>query len=386
MKTIINNLEIIDANGVDFHSCITNYLNGNQANYSKHHFNVIKDLPKFDIPLDDETLDKKLEEINYKEIGMPRVNKLAVLVCFNAVKNLNVPKSTPVIGVTLQGSQETNELFWKSWFNERRMGNPRWGATITQSSISTTISRFLKLNGPSLMINQACSAFITALDVAEKFLNSGHEMVIVFGVDCATHPFSAYIFNSMGVHTKSTIKPFSVDRSGMALGEGACCYILTKEDAARKKLASIGKISLYNDYFNLLSPSPDGSAGKFLLNEITDNYNIHLDSINCHITATKVGDEAEILALESLPYITNIYGLKGSIGHTMASSAGIEMAYSIAGMNNGWIPYTSSTTDTVDSKHKIILANPLYIDNKNFAKLSFGFGGVSAGIRIDKCS
>ena len=99
---------------------------------------------------------------------------------------------------------------------------------------------------------------------------------------------------------------------------------------------------------------------------------------------TTVGDEAELLALESLPYSCPIYGLKGSVGHTMASSAGVEMAYGIAGLREGWIPYTSTTTDPVETKHQIILHNILHREQTNFAKLSFGFGGASAGVRISK--
>ena len=384
MKTIINSIDLLDANGTTYDECITNYLEGRRSNYTRHENAPLIGLPRYDIPLSNDALETELEKVNYFEQGMPRANRLAVLTCARATQGLDIPKDTPVIGVTLQGSQETGELIWKSLFNEKRMISPRWGATVTQSSICTTVSRHLNLTGPSFMINQACSAFITAIDIAEKFLNSGSECVILFAVDCATHPYTTYIFNSMGVYTKEIVKPFGVDRSGMALGEGATCYVLTKENRARKKLGSIGRTSLYNDYYNLTAPNPEGVAGKFLLKELTEDNSIKLDSINCHITATKVGDEAEILSLESLPYVTNIFGLKGSIGHTMASSAGIEMAYSVAGLNQGWIPYTSNTTETVPSKHNIILEKPVYQETDNFAKLSFGFGGVSGGVRVDR--
>lgn len=385
MKTIINGLSLLDANGTNWKDCIDNFLKGNAANFTRHENKPIEGLPKFDIPIDDDTLEQRLDNLGYLESSMPRAIRLAVYSAIEASKNLELPKNTAVIGVTLQGSQETGGLIWKSLFNEKRAVSPRLGATVTQSSICTTVSRHLGLTGPSFMINQACSAFITALDIAEKFLNSNtSDAVLVFGVDCATHPYTTYIFNNMGVYTKDQVKPFATDRSGMALGEGAACYILTKENKAQHKIASIGKISLYNDYYNLTAPNPDGSAGKFLLTELTENNKIKIDSVNCHITATKVGDEAELLALSQLPYTTDIYGLKGSIGHCMATSAAVEMAYSIAGLLNDWIPYTSTTTDPVPCKHNIILHKHKEKETTNFVKLSFGFGGVSGGIRIDK--
>lgn len=386
MKTIINSIEILDANGTSYKDCIDNFKKGNAANVSRHtEPPPVAGLPKFDIPLSNDDLDIELENLGYLENGMPRACRLSVLAVKRAIQGMDLPKNTCVIGCTLQGAQELGGAIWSAFLDNKRTISPRWGATVTQSAICTTISRHFEFTGPSFMINQACSAFIVSLDIAEKMIDSGqYEAAIVLGVDCASHPYSLYIFNSLGVYTKTSVMPFDKNRTGMALGEGVACYVITKENRARQKLAAIGKIGVYTDYYNLTAPSPDGSAGKFLLNNVSENNQIEFDSINCHVTATKVGDEAEMVALESLPYKTHIYGLKGSLGHTMATSAGVEMAYSIAGMNEGWIPYTSTTTDPVDCKHSIVLHNILEKETNNFAKLSFGFGGVSGGIRIDK--
>jgi 3-oxoacyl-(acyl-carrier-protein) synthase len=62
------------------------------------------------------------------------------------------------------------------------------------------------------------------------------------------------------------------------------------------------------------------------------------------------------------------------------------MAYSISGLINGWIPYTKGTTSAVDSSHYIVLNDIMKKDISNFAKLSFGFGGGSAGILISRKS
>lgn len=385
MKTIINNIELLDANGTSWKDCVETFKKGNASNFSVQADTPIAGLPKFDVPLTDEELDTELENLGYLENNMPRAVRLAVLAVKKATIGFDLPKNTCVIGCTLQGAQETGGAIWNSFFANKKAISPKWGATVTQSAICTAISRHFNFTGPSFMINQACSAFIVALDIADKMLQDGeYEAAIVVGVDCATHPYSMYIFNSLGVYTKKSVMPFDKNRSGMALGEGAACYILTKENRARQKIAAIGKIKLYTDCYNLTAPNPDGSSGKILLNNISNDNQIQFGSINCHATATKVGDEAELLAIDSLPYKTHIYGLKGSVGHTMATSAGVEMAYSIAGMNGDWIPYTSNSNDLVECNHSIVLHNIIEKETNNFAKLSFGFGGVSAGIRIDK--
>jgi 3-oxoacyl-(acyl-carrier-protein) synthase len=376
---------MLDANGLDWKSCINHYKNNKAPNLNSHLTDVIFGLPKYDVPINDETLSEELKKENYTEHFSPRVIKLAMKAVINATRDFDLPENTAVIGVTLQGSQEIMGSIWKSLIEEKKSVGPRKGAVATQSSICTSISRFLGLRGPSLMINQGCSAFITALDIAKKFLITDEvDAAIVVGVDTATHPFTAYVFNSMGIHTTVGLRPFDKNRSGVAMGEAAVCYILTKENTFREKIAEISDIKIFNDYYNFTSPNPNGIAGRYLLSHLTENNKIEIESINCHATGSKIGDEIEIYSLEDLPYSCPIYGLKGSIGHTMASSAGVEMAYSIAGMIEGWIPYTANTADPLNSKHKIILEKILEKEQQNFVKLSFGFGGTSAGIRITK--
>lgn len=385
MKTIVNAIDMLDANGTSYQSCIENYKRGNAARVAYHTDGLIAGTPKFEIPLSNEELQAEIEKENYEEHFMPRTIKLAVLTAIRSTRNIDLPKNTAVIGVTLQGSQESYTQVTAAMDKGKKFVSPRIGATIAHSAICTTVSRRLGLTGPSFMISQACSSFIVALNMAELVLDSGQaEAALVVGIDCSTNPFTTFIFNSMNVCTKTQVMPFDVDRSGMALGEAAVCFVLTKANRAQTSLAEISRISVYNDYYSMTSPTPDGTAGKFLLNALTNNNQITLDSVNCHTTATVVGDEAELLALENLPYSCPIYGLKGTVGHTMASSAGIELAYGIAGLREGWIPYTSTTVNPVATKHQIVLHNVLHREQTNFAKLSFGFGGASAGVLISK--
>ena len=385
MTMIVNGIDLLDANGTSYPACVENFKRGNAANVTFHTDGPVAGTPKFSIPLTDEELQSEIEKENYEEHFMPRTIKLAVLAALRATKHLELPKNTAVIGVTLQGSQDSYGQVWTALQNNKKFISPRVGATIAHSAICTTVSRKLGLTGPSFMISQACSSFIVAMNTAELMLNAGQAAaVLVIGIDCATNPLTTFIFNSMNVCTKTSVMPFDVDRSGMALGEAAVCFVLTRPEQAQHSIAEVSAISVYNDYYSMTSPTPDGTAGKFLLKELTNNNQITLDSVNCHTTATIVGDEAELLALESLPYSCPIYGLKGSVGHTMASSAGVELAYGIAGLREGWIPYTSTTTNPVATKHHIVLHNILHQEQKNFAKLSFGFGGASAGVRISK--
>jgi len=383
MSIVINSLDIVDANGISLSESVANFKNSTHTNQSTYSDEPVAGLVKFDSTISDQRLDNELKLQGFVETFTTRQVKLAVLAALRACKDLKLPQNTAVIGTTLEGSSEAKSEVHKSFEAKKPRIGPRLCATGTSSTICTTISRTLKITGPSFMLTQACSGFITALDIATKFLESGScEVALVVGVESTT-PISAYIFKSTGVYTTTSVMPFDVNRTGMALGEGAVCYVVTREDSAQKRIAAIKKISLYNDFYNLTSPNPDGSAATFLLKEL-GAFDNKIDSINCHATSTKVGDDIELKALDALPYSTNLFGLKGSLGHTLAASAGIEAAYSIAGMHEGWIPYTSSTTEPLLSKHTIVLDKIKEQANSNFIKLSFGFGGVSAGMLVEK--
>jgi hypothetical protein len=87
-------------------------------------------------------------------------------------------------------------------------------------------------------------ATATAASGANKYLESKEtDMVLIAGVDCVTDPpITTYIFNSMGVITKDKIRPFDKKRSGMAMGEAAFCYVLTREEDAQKRLAKFSDV------------------------------------------------------------------------------------------------------------------------------------------------
>ncbi len=383
MSIIINSLDIVDANGISLTESVKNFKSSSALNQSAYIDEPVAGLAKFDSVITDQVLDSELKELGFTEAFNPRQVKLAVLAALRACKNLKLPQNTAVIGTTLEGSSETKAEVLKSLEAKKSRVSPRICATATSSTICTTISRTLKINGPSLMITQACSGFITALNIASKFLDSNTcDVALVVGVESTT-PISAYLFKSTGVYTTSSVMPFDVNRTGMALGEGAVCYVVTRQDSAQDRIASIKKISLYNDFYNLTSPNPDGSAASFLLTEL-GAFDNQVDSINCHATSTKVGDDIELKALDNLPYTTDVFGLKGRLGHTLAASAGIEAAYSIMGMHEGWVPYTSATTSPLPTKHNVVLGSPKERANNNFIKLSFGFGGVSAGMLVEK--
>jgi 3-oxoacyl-(acyl-carrier-protein) synthase len=377
----INDIELIDANGHSLNECVKNYLDG-KINISKSDHLQTKGLPVYAIDLPENQLHEELESYGYSDLFFGYAAKLSMLVAYRIAARNKIPKNTAVVAVSIDGSQQPKlEALEAFWNNEKRVG-AKLAATCTGSSICTNISRNLQLTGNSVMINQACSAFIGGLDYAKRLLEQGTvENVLLVGVETSSHPFNLFIFNSLGVHTKNQLLPFDKNRSGMALGDAAVCWLLSAVPSDNV-YAKIDKVSIYNDGYHLTSHNPDSSAVQYLLNELVTET---VDSINCHGTGTVVGDQIEINGLNQfLKNPTPIYGLKSQVGHCMACCAGVEMSYGIVGMLEDWIPYTPLITDPVESSHQIVMNKPLQQKNNNFVKLSFGFGGTSGGVLVEK--
>jgi 3-oxoacyl-[acyl-carrier-protein] synthase-1 len=381
--TIINNVEILDANGKSLNECVSNFVNKNSPNIKSYNEPGVKDLLKFEIPMSNLEIVEQLKIENYNDFFLNRAISLAILVTLKATKNFHIPKNTTIIGVTLHTPIEITYGIYENYHKNKKI-KPSLGVNSMSSSICSTLSKQLKTNGPNFMINQSCTSFISALETGKNLLDLNKtDMVIITGVDCTANPIDAFIFKSLGIHDNKITKPFSKDRNGINLGEGAVCFVLTNEKNCQNKIAKLEKICFFTDHYTMTGPDPNATSSKNLLRQISNNYDYIIDSINCHATGTLLGDKVELLGLDDIPYDCDIYGLKGSLGHTMSCSSGIEMAYSIYGLNNSWIPYTNSS-NIENSKHNIVTDLPKFKNINNFVKLSFGFGGSSAAALISK--
>jgi 3-oxoacyl-(acyl-carrier-protein) synthase len=384
MTIYVNDIELMDANGNSLDECVGNYLNGRLAiSKSNHHLSA--GLPVYALTQSEDQIDAELNSFGCLDTFYSFSAKLALLSAIKISMRNKLLSNTAVICVTLEGAQHSKMAIHTAFSGNKKRISAKMAATCTPSSICTFVSRNLKLTGPSLVINQACSAFISALDYAKYLLESNTvDNVLLIGVETSSYALNMYVFKSAGVLTEGNIKPFDQLRSGTALGDAAVCWLLSSHKTD-KSLAKINKISLYSDHYHLTSHDPNGSAVKFLINNLVNG---PVDSVNCHATGTVVGDDIEMFGLKQFLTIpTKLYALKSFTGHCLASSAGVEMSYSIAGMNDGWIPYTPLTDHPIDTgHHSLILNKPLRQVNNNFVKLSFGFGGVSGGVLIEKAN
>ena len=252
------------------------------------------------------------------------------------------------------------------------------------------------LRGPLLNISTACSSSAASVGEAFRAIQAGHaevvvaggsEALITYGNLCAWDAMRALAHADPADPSRSC-KPFSADRTGLVLGEGAAALILESSERAEARGAHIhAEIAGYgnaSDACGISKPDADGQV-RAMRRALADA-RLPADAIgyvNAHGTATQVGDVVETSAIKSAfgDHARNlsVSSTKALHGHLMGATGALEFLISIMALEKGVIPPTAHL-DRPDP-----LCDLDYVPNEARQRRlsavmsnSFGFGGMNA--------
>ena len=183
------------------------------------------------------------------------------------------------------------------------------------------IVKYFNLKNYYTTVSTACSSGIKAFLIARELLESEYaHQVLVVGTDALTK-FPIYGFDSLEVLSPEPTNPFSKNRSGINIGEGAGAFIVTKNGNGIE-IVGLGETT---DCYHATSPDPAGiEAEKAIRMALKDE---SVDYINLHGTGTGANDLMEGRA------IYNVFGnstpassTKPLTGHCLGAAASIETA------------------------------------------------------------
>ncbi|WP_065204620.1 beta-ketoacyl-[acyl-carrier-protein] synthase family protein [Shewanella woodyi] len=193
-------------------------------------------------------------------------------------------------------------------------------------------SDFLKalfnISGPCYTVSTACSSSAKVFSSARRLLEADLcDMVIVGGSDSLCK-LTLNGFNSLESVSKGHCQPFSANRDGINIGEGAALFTLERGEA-EIMLAGIGESS---DAHHISAPHPEGRGAVSAIKAALDDAQIPpqaISYINLHGTATRKNDAMESRAL------TQVFGeqtppcssTKPLVGHTLGAAGAIEAAF-----------------------------------------------------------
>ncbi len=251
---------------------------------------------------------------------------------------------------------------------------------------ASRISLEFGITGPVYTVSTACSSANHAIGQAFWMVRNGAAEIAIAGGSEA--PFSLghlKAWEAMRVVSPDTCRPFSRDRRGIILGEGAAMLVLEPLDRAEARGARIwGEISgfgMSSDASHLTHPSVTGPA-RAMRAALNDAHLAPeaIGYINAHGTATEINDPTETSAIrEVFKSPPPVSSTKSMHGHALGAAGALEAAATLMALHHGVIPPTANFTEpdlacAVDAVPNH--ARQAHIDHA--LSNSFAFGGLNA--------
>ena len=257
--------------------------------------------------------------------------------------------------------------------------------------------------GPIFSPQGACASGNHAIAIGARMIRDGDcDFVLAGGVETCLVPEIIQGFSNMLATIKvgpkdraaedptQASRPFSLDRKGFVLAEGAGVLVLAAEDAVRSlgltARAEIAGIGWNSDAHHFTRPN-----STTIVRAIHDAINdaeitpADIGAVNAHGTSTPTGDSAEVNCLRTvfsdhlahIPVSSN----KSQVGHSLGASAGIEAALAIEAMQQGIVLPTVNHIPDPDFADLDVVPNIARKHAHEFVlSNSFGFGGTNCCI------
>jgi nodulation protein E len=294
-----------------------------------------------------------------------------------------------VTGSCIGGQSTEDEGFVNLYRNNIPRVNPFTIPRSMQNAAASRISLETGVVGPTYTISTACSSSNHAIGQAFLMVRSGAASIAIAGGSEAVFSLGFLkAWEAMRVVSPDTCRPFSKDRRGLILGEGAAMLVLEPLDAARARGAAIlGEIvgfGMSSDAFHVTQPSADGAA-RAMRSALTDAgiEPSAIGYINAHGTATLANDATETAAIRQVfgAHVDRlaVSSTKSMHGHTLGAAGAIEAAATLLALHHGILPPTANFTEPDPACDLDVIPNIARPAPTEFAlSNSFAFGGLNA--------
>ncbi len=335
--------------------------------------------------------------------SLDRVSQFALAAARQAIQDADLvmesmPKSR--IGVSLgtgmAGSASTDEGYTRLFIEGATRLKPFTVLMAMNNAPASHIAIEFGLTGPNFTFSTACSSSAIAIgEACEKIrhgradvmLAGGAEALLTYGTLKAWEALRT-LAKEDEVDASTSCKPFSLDRSGLVLGEGAGMLVLEEMDAARARGARIyAEVTGYgctNDAAHITQPSVAGQA--MAMQAALDYAQLtpsDIGYINAHGTGTLLNDATESSAIKQvmgeLAYSIPVSSTKSMHGHLMGAAGAVEFIACLKVLEKNAIPPTChlNTPDPACDLDYVpnMARTALVVDH--VMSNSFAFGGTS---------
>lgn len=331
---------------------------------------------------------------------MSRSSQFAVVAAEQAISDAKLSEEKMdylevgvLIGSSI-GGYSASDQFFESFYTRGRL-SPFTIPISMNSGPGSNVSIKYGFQGPLLNVDAACATAAHSIGHAFNMIRSGNLQVAVTGA--ADSPFAPAVvaawvalraISSREDCPAEACRPFSADRDGMVLGEGAGILILEAESHALRRgvpiLAEIKGYGASADSNHLTQPTQHGpgmAMQRALKDAGLDSQDI--DYINAHATGTEWNDRNETRAIKDVfgehAYEIPVVGNKAALGHSIAGSGALELIGCILSLRDQVVPPTINyNIPDPECDLDYVTEGKRSLSLRNVMSNSFAFGGSNA--------
>ncbi len=330
-----------------------------------------------------------------------RVSQMAVLAADEAIAHAGLEfddetsmRTACIIGSGIGGQGSFDRSYYDMLKKERRP-HPLTILRVIPNAPASHVSIRHGLRGPSFAIASACASATHSIGVCADMIRGGSADVGVAGASEAVLTYGALeAWSAMRILADETCRPFSKNRNGLAIGEGAGVLVLEEEEHAKARgatiIARLSGFGMNADGKDMINPSMEGAAACMK----TALRNVQIDDpsavyVNAHGTGTFLNDPTETKAIRATFGADAdrliVSSTKSMHGHLLGAAGGIEAIAAITTLETGVIPPTINL-DQPDPDCDLNYAPNEAVERRIDVAMSnsFAFGGMNAAVVFEK--
>jgi 3-oxoacyl-[acyl-carrier-protein] synthase II/nodulation protein E len=306
------------------------------------------------------------------------------------------PAMTAIITGCACGGRAADEDANRHLYTRNARVHPTAILRTMASSGASSIAIELGITGPVLNLSTACASGTHAIGMAFQMVRSGMVAAAFAGGYEAPLTFGFLrAWDSMRVVSPTSCRPFSADRDGMTLGEGAAMLAMEPLDSAVARgariYAEIMGFGMSADAHHITQPRAEGAA--LAMTRALEDAALagvsevarRVGYINAHGTGTPTNDAVEAaaihLALGEFAARVPVGATKSLTGHSIGAAGAIEALATVLALDRGKLPHTAGVTDVDPALGlDILVGGPREMDAGRDIALSnsLAFGGLNA--------
>jgi len=320
-----------------------------------------------------------------------------------AISGIDPARVAVVLGTGIGGLHTMHEQHSQLTAGGPTRVNPLTVPMLIPDAAAGQVAIDLGLHGGAHTPVSACASGAEAMMLAQMLLNDRRaDLVLAGGTEAPVNRLGIVGFSAMRALScrndspEQASRPYSKDRDGFVLSEGAGVLAMMREEDTPSAAALGWQLACgsSSDGHHIVAPEPQGTQASLAIEEALRRAGVEpgdLCAVQAHATGTKLGDTAEARALRrSLGAAADhipVFAPKGQLGHLLGAAGAVEAILGFQAMQQGILPQ-SINSDPLDPEVELAVTtrSPLELSDTSSERLmlknAFGFGGHNISLVI----